>query len=54
MTQALSAVFSHCPAVAARLTFDADRSQTEVEYNPLWLELRQKQEPVQGGMHLTV
>ena len=53
MTQALSAVFSHCPAVAARLTFDADRSKTEVEYNPLWLELRQKQEPAQGGMQLT-
>nr|WP_325254236.1 hypothetical protein [uncultured Oscillibacter sp.] len=54
MTQALSAVFSHCPAVAARLTFDADRGQSSVEYNPLWLELRQKQEPVQGGMQLTV
>ena len=54
MTQALSAVFSHCPAVAARLTFDADRGQASVEYNPLWLELRQKQEPVQGGMQLTM
>lgn len=53
MTQALSAVFSHCPAVAARLTFDADRGQASVEYNPLWLELRQKQEPAQGGMQLT-
>ena len=54
MTQALSAVFSRCPAVAAHLTFDADRSQTEVEYNPLWLELRQKLEPAQSGMQLTV
>lgn len=54
MTQALSAVFLRCPAVAARLTFDADRSQTMVEYNPLWLELRQKQEPEQSGMQLTV
>ena len=54
MTQALSAVFLRCPAVAARLTFDAGRSQTMVEYNPLWLELRQKQEPEQGGMQLTV
>lgn len=54
MSQALSAVFQRCPAVAARLTFDADRSRVEVEYNPLWLELRQKQEPEQSGMQLTV
>ena len=32
MTQALSAVFSRCPAAAARLTFDADRSQTAVTF----------------------
>ncbi len=54
MTKALSAIFRRCPAVAAHLTFDADRGQAEVEYNPLWLELRQKQEPEQGGMQLTV
>ena len=54
MTQALSAVFLRCPAVAAHLTFDADCGQTVVEYNPLWLELRQKQEPKQSGMQLTV
>lgn len=54
MTQALSAIFHRCPAVAARLAFDADRSQTMVEYNPLWLELHQKQEPAQNGMQLTV
>lgn len=54
MTQALSAIFRRCPAVAAHLTFDVDRGQAEVEYNPLWLELRQKQEPEQGGMQLTV
>ena len=54
MTRALSAVFSRCPAVAARLTLDADRGQTSVEYNPLGLELCQKQEPAQGGMQLTV
>lgn len=54
MTQALSAIFRRCPAVAAHLTFDAGRGQAEVEYNPLWLELRQKQEPEQGGMQLTV
>lgn len=54
MTQALSAVFLRCPAVAARLTFDAGRSQTMVEYNPLWLELHQQQKPGQGEMQLTV
>lgn len=54
MSQALSAVFQRCPAVAARLTFDADRSQTMVEYNPLWLELHQQQKPEQGEMQLTV
>ena len=54
MTKALSAIFRRCPAVAAHLTFDAGRGQAEVEYNPLWLELRQKQEPEQGGMQLTV
>lgn len=54
MTQALSAIFRRCLAVAAHLTFDAGRGQAEVEYNPLWLELRQKQEPEQGGMQLTV
>ena len=54
MTQALSAVFQRCPAVAARLTFDAGRSQTMVEYNPLWLELHQQQKPGQGEMQLTV
>lgn len=53
MTQALSAVFCRCPAVAACLTFDADRSLTAIEYNPMWLELRQ-QKPGQGGMELTV
>lgn len=53
MTQALSAVFCRCPAVAARLTFDADRSRTATEYNPLWLALRQ-QKSEQGGMELTV
>lgn len=54
MTQALSTAFGQCAAVAARLTFDADRDQTVVEYNPLWLELRQQQESDQAGMELTV
>lgn len=52
MTQVLSAVFRRCPAVAARLTFDAGRGQTAVEYNPLWLELRRQQEPAHTGMEL--
>ncbi len=50
MTQALSTAFGRCAAVAARLTFDADRGQTAVEYNPLWLELCQQQEQARGGM----
>ncbi len=52
MTQALSTAFGQCAAVAARLTLDADRGQTAVEYNPLWLELRQQQESAQAGMEL--
>lgn len=38
----------------APLSDGAVHSQMEVEYNPLWLELRQKQEPVQDGIQLTV
>lgn len=38
----------------APLSDGAVHSQMEVEYNPLWLELRKKQEPAQGGMHLAV
>lgn len=48
MTQTLSAAFGQCAAVSARLTFDADHGQAAVEYNPLWLELRQQQEQVQS------
>lgn len=36
MTTALDTIFGTCPAVAARVTFDADRGHTAVEYNPLW------------------
>ena len=54
MTQALFSVFHCCPAVAARLTFDADCGQTSVEYNPLWLELRQQQEAAQCEMAQTL
>lgn len=50
----LAASFDHFPALAARLTFDVDQNQVSVEYNPLWLELRQQQEPAQGGMEQTM
>ena len=50
VTEALCDIFACCPAVAARISFDADQEQVSVEYNPLWLELRQQQEPVQDGM----
>lgn len=36
MTTALSDIFGTCPAVAARITLDVDRSHAAVEYNPLW------------------
>lgn len=54
MAQALSNVFGQCAAVAAQISIDADRGQTVVEYNPLWLELRQQQESTQAGMELTM
>lgn len=52
MTEMLDSCFGRYPALAARVTFDADRSQTAVEYNPLWLELRQQQEPARSPMEL--
>lgn len=52
IAEALCDIFACCPAVAARITFDADKEMVDVEYNPLWLELRQKQEPSQRGMEL--
>ena len=54
MTQVLNACFGHYPAVAARLTFDADQNRVEVEYNPLWLGLRQHQKSAQGEMTQTM
>ena len=50
----LASIFFRCAAMAARLTFDADRNRVEVEYNPLWLGLRQHQKPVQGEMTQTM
>jgi len=43
MTKALSDTFEHCPAVAARIIFDADQDHVAVEYNPLWQELRKRE-----------
>lgn len=52
MSPLIASCFNHYPALAAFLTFDADRDLVEVEYNPLWLDLRQRQEPGQGKMEL--
>lgn len=46
----LSSTFSRCAAMAAQITFDAGQNCVEVEYNPLWLGLRQQQESAQGEM----
>lgn len=54
MTKLLADAFDRCAITAARLTFDADREQVSVEYNPLWLELRQQLEPAQAGIGLTM
>lgn len=52
MTDALNDIFACCPAVAAWVTFDVDQDNVSVNYNPQWLELQQRQEPVQSGMEL--
>lgn len=45
MTRAMFAIFKQCPAIAAHVTFDADQGRVTVEHNPLWLKLREAQEP---------
>lgn len=45
MTRAMFAIFKQCPAIAAHVTFDADQGRVTVEHNPLWLKLREEQEP---------
>lgn len=45
MTRAMFAIFKSCPAVAAHITFDVDQGKVTVEHNPLWLKLRETQEP---------
>jgi len=54
ITEALCDIFACCPAVAAQIMFDADWDKITVEHNPLWLELRQGQDPAQGGMEQTM
>ena len=49
---ALDACFGQCPAVAARITFDADRDAVAVEMNPLWVQLRETQLQSSPGMEL--
>ena len=49
MTAAMSDIFAHCPAVAARITFDADQGSVFVEYNPLWEKSRQPKQQDNSG-----
>ena len=39
MTEALSAIFELCPAVAAHVTFDVERDCVSVKYNFRWENL---------------
>ena len=38
LIRAMEKAFVQCPAVAAKITFDADQREAIVDYNPLWLE----------------
>ena len=49
---ALDACFGQCPAVAARITFDADRDAVAIEMNPLWVQLLETQLQPSPGMEL--
>lgn len=42
MTQALTAIFKTCPAVAAHITYQAEENRVRTEYNPLWRELAER------------
>ena len=42
MTQAMTAIFKTCPAVAAQITFEVEKNRVQVEYNPLWRELAER------------
>ena len=41
-TQAMTAIFKTCPAVAAHITFEAEENRVQVDYNPLWRELAER------------
>lgn len=36
MTQAMSAIFKTCPAIAVHITINADTDRITMDYNPLW------------------
>lgn len=42
MTQAMTAIFKTCPAVAAYITFLVEENRVRTEYNPLWRELAER------------
>ena len=42
MTQAMTAIFKTCPAVAAHITFAAEENRVQIDYNPLWRELAER------------
>lgn len=42
LTQAMTAIFKICPAVAAHITFLAEENRVRTEYNPLWRELAER------------
>ena len=42
MTQAMTAIFKTCPAVAAQIPFEVEKNRVQVEYNPLWRELAER------------
>ena len=42
MTQAMTAIFKTCPAVAALITFAAEENRVQIDYNPLWRELAER------------
>ena len=49
---ALDTCFGQCPAVAARISFDADQDSVAIEMNPLWVQLRETQLRPSIGMEL--
>ena len=50
LIRAMEKAFVQCPAVAAKITFDADQREAIVDYNPLWLERQRLSGPRMGSM----